>query len=59
MSDPVFWENKKNIISLSSAEFAKRVVKVKRRMQVNIFFLFLDENIGCGYSLEKMQLRRF
>ena len=29
MSMPIFWEkNKKNIISLSSAEFAQRVVKV-------------------------------
>ena len=27
MSNPVFWENKKNIISLSSAESAQRVVK--------------------------------
>ena len=26
---PVFWENKKTIISLSSAELAQRVVKVK------------------------------
>ena len=29
MSDPVFWENKKNIINLPSAENAQRVVKVK------------------------------
>ena len=30
MSKPVFWENKKkNIIYLSSAELAQRVVKVK------------------------------
>ena len=29
MSNPVFWKNKKNIINLSSAEFAWRVVKVK------------------------------
>ena len=29
MSNPVFWEkDKKNIISLSSAELSKRVVKV-------------------------------
>ena len=27
MSNPVYWENKKNIINLSSAELAKRVVK--------------------------------
>ena len=26
---PVFWENKKNIIDLSSAELTKRVVMVK------------------------------
>ena len=29
MSNPVFLEKKKNIINLSSAELAKRVVKVK------------------------------
>ena len=29
MSNPFFWENKKNIVPLSSAELAKRVVKVK------------------------------
>ena len=30
MSNPIFWEkNKKNIINLSSAENAQRVVKVK------------------------------
>ena len=29
MSNPVFWENKKNIINLSSAENAQRVVKAK------------------------------
>ena len=28
ISDPVFWENKKNIINLSSAEVAERVFKV-------------------------------
>ena len=28
MSKPIFWENKENIINLSSAEFAQRVVKV-------------------------------
>ena len=36
MSDPIFWgkKNKKNIISLSSAEFAQRVVKVKKIVAV-------------------------
>ena len=29
MSNPVFWENKKNIINLSSAENVQRVVKIK------------------------------
>ena len=29
MSDNVFWENKKNSISLSSSEIAQRVVMVK------------------------------
>ena len=29
MPNPVFWENKKNAINLSSAEIAQRVVKVK------------------------------
>ena len=28
ISKPIFWKDKKNIISLSSAEFAERVVKV-------------------------------
>ena len=28
ISNPVFWENKKNTVNLSSAEIAKRVVKV-------------------------------
>ena len=30
ISDPVFWEHKKNITNLSSAEFSQRVVKVKQ-----------------------------
>ena len=30
MSYPVFWENKKNISGLSSAEIDRRVVKVGR-----------------------------
>ena len=25
--NPIFWENKKNIVSLSSADFAQRVLK--------------------------------
>ena len=29
MSNSVFWENKKNITILSSAELAQRVIKVK------------------------------
>ena len=29
MPKSIFWENKKNIVSLSSAEFAQRVVMVK------------------------------
>ena len=37
MSDNVYWKNK-NIINLSSAEFAWRVVKVK---QIHVSFLFL------------------
>ena len=28
MSKPVFWENKKDIINMSSSEFGQRVVKV-------------------------------
>ena len=32
ISKPIFWKNKKNIISLSSAEFAQRVVKVKNEV---------------------------
>ena len=30
MLNPVFWKNKKNIIILSSAVLAKRVVKIKQ-----------------------------
>ena len=29
MSDPVFWENKENVINLSSAELAQKVFKFK------------------------------
>ena len=29
MSKPILWENKENIVNLSSAEFAHRVVKFK------------------------------
>ena len=32
MSDPVYVKNKKNIINLSSAENAQRVVKVKKQL---------------------------
>ena len=39
MSNPVFWENKKNIINLPSAESAQRVVKV------NIAFSDLSNTI--------------
>ena len=53
VSKPIFfWKNKKNIINLSSAQFAQRVVKVnfqtlatyfialdKSRYQVNIFLI--------------------
>ena len=34
MSNPVFWGNKKNIISLSSAEFAHSIVSVKNGIKV-------------------------
>ena len=30
MSNLVFWENKKNVINMSAAELAPRVVKVNR-----------------------------
>ena len=33
MSNPVFWENKKNIINLSSAELAQKSVKFKWKFQ--------------------------
>ena len=36
MSNPVFWENKKNIINLSSAVLAQRVVKVKIKVVENL-----------------------
>ena len=29
--NPVFWKNKNNIINLSSAEYAHRLVKVKEK----------------------------
>ena len=32
MSNPDLWENKKNIINLSSAKYSQRVVKVKETM---------------------------
>ena len=45
MSNPVFWENiRKNIINLSSAENAQRVVKVNPQNILNYFFLFFSEN---------------
>ena len=33
MSNPVFWENKKIIINLSSAELAQRVIRIKGGIQ--------------------------
>ena len=31
MSSPFFWENKKNIIDMSSAKFAQRMEKLKKK----------------------------
>ena len=46
-------KNKRNIIKLSSAELAQRVVKVKEYFFMRFFlFHFSRKNIGCGYSLE-------
>ena len=43
ISNPVFWGKKeKNIINLSSAEFALRVVKVKTRLFYLIYSKYLD-----------------
>ena len=36
MSKPVFWENKENIINLSPAELAQRVIKVKYRNSLRL-----------------------
>ena len=41
MSDPVLWENKINIINLSSAESAEKLVKVK--------FITISKCLGYGY----------
>ena len=37
LSKPVSWENKKNIINISSAELAQRVVKVKQFQTIIIY----------------------
>ena len=67
MSDSVSRKNKKNIVSLSSVESAPSVVGVgvkvfnEHSSRCIIFnhgfdiFLFLHENICCGYSLEVPQ----
>ena len=43
MSNPVFWENKKNITNMSSVELAQRVVKVDKLvcLQTQLFYHFL------------------
>ena len=39
MSNPVFWENKKTITDLSSAELVQRVVQVKdAAIKMNLLF---------------------
>ena len=46
MSNSVFWENKKNITSLSPAEFAHKVVKVYNivihRQYISFQFVIID-----------------
>ena len=41
ISRPIFWEkSKKNIVNLSSAEFARRAIKVKIGVRNNTIFFF-------------------
>ena len=45
ISNPVFCENKKNIIRLSSAELTHRVVKTGLRFPQNSYNIFLQASI--------------
>ena len=40
MPKPIFWENKKIVISLLSAELAQRILKVNRNIIRYVFSLF-------------------
>ena len=54
------WKNKKNIISVASAELAKKVVKIKTPSKIcsilhykkfiDFFFYYISEKIGLGIS---------
>ena len=46
ISNPVFWENKKNIINLSSAELAQKVVKVNPFLPGRIFYNSSNQSIS-------------
>ena len=53
MSNPIFWENKKNLIYLSSAESAHHMISViskkKTKEVFRFFFLFIAPNIKRGF----------
>ena len=54
MAKPIFWENKKNIINLSSAELAQRMVMVKAGIgrQWVLIPSMLQVNISAGDILK-------
>ena len=41
MSNPVFWENKKNIFNLLSAEFAQRTVKFSLNKSILLLIIII------------------
>ena len=51
ISNPFFWKNKKNIISLSSAEYAHSMVSVKMLKNTFYFFFFLLQIYQTDLSL--------
>ena len=48
MSKPIFWENKKNIMSLLSAELDQRVVKLNDVPDLKDIFVFIFR-FNCYY----------
>ena len=56
MSNPVFWGNKKNLINLSSADFAQRVGKVNNdkiftKTVKTIVWFFSLSNARCRNTI--------